>query len=98
MDKDVTITVGTNITVNPDPVEVKKGLEQVKWNCQNTNVTSLTVALKDGSYNVPCTRKNDGTWECKSKKFETDGTYAYGVTAVVDGVTKYLDPEIIVRP
>jgi len=96
-DKNVVITVASNISVEPDPVIAKKGLDHVKWTCDNTAVTSLNVALKDGSYTVPCERKNNGTWECKSKVFEHEGTYAYGVTAIVNGETKYLDPDIIIQ-
>jgi hypothetical protein len=98
-DKDVSITVDSSgITVDPDPVHLKKGLQQAKWNCANTQVTSLSVALKDGSYTVPCTQKHDGTWECKSKKFDVEGTYAYEVTAVLGTDRKHLDPDIIVDP
>jgi hypothetical protein len=99
-DKDVTVTVSSSsISVNPETVRLKKGMDQAKWNCDNTQVTSLSIEWKDGSYTVPCSRQGNGTWQCKSKKFDQTGTFPYKVTASVNGGTPIvLDPEVIVDP
>ncbi|HEY0143225.1 MAG TPA: hypothetical protein VGF48_20195 [Thermoanaerobaculia bacterium] len=101
-DKDVQVSVSGSgvVSVDKQVVEVKKGMDQVKWNITATGLESLTLTRKDnGEVLASCTPGNgNSSCSCKSKTFETEGTISYMVTVRVSGTDHELDPDIVIKP
>jgi hypothetical protein len=101
-DKDVQVSVSSSgvVSVDKPVIELKKGLDQAKWNVTVAGLDSLTLTRKDnGAVLASCTPGN-GTNSCsaKSHTFETEGTISYMVTVRVNGTDHELDPDIVIKP
>jgi len=91
-DKDVTVTIGGTISVNPDPVVLKKNNDKAKW--VNDNGTEFGIVLPSG-YDQPVCGAQGNKYVCTSKTFGSVGVIKYTVTS--PGKPD-LDPEVEVVP
>lgn len=101
-DKDVQVSVSSSgaVSVDKQTVEVKKNVDQVKWNVTVDGLQSLTLTRKDTGEVLASCSPGNGSNSCsaKSKTFGSEGTIAYNVIVTVNGATHELDPDIIVKP
>ena len=89
-DKKVDITVsGSTISVFPDPVQPKKNLDKVKWECAQQFSIGIQGSTLQSSQNG-----GNGKWTATSNTFPTVETIKYTVTS---GGNE-LDPEVDVQP
>ena len=87
-DKNVSITVsGSQISVDPDPVQPKKNQDKVKWQCDQQFSIDLQGSTLQSS-------QNGNKWSLTSNTFPTVEKIKYSVT--VGG--NELDPEVDVQP
>ena len=91
-DKKVTVTIGSTISVNPDPVQVRVNNDKAKW--ENDNGTEFAIVLPAG-YTQPTCGAQGGKYVCTSQTFGTVGTIKYTVTS--PGKPD-LDPDVDVVP
>jgi len=91
-DKNVTVTIGNTISVNPDPVVLKKNQDKARW--VNDDGTEFAIVLPAGNDEPTCGLQG-GKYVCTSKTFGTVGTIKYTVTSPSK---PDLDPEVEVVP
>jgi len=88
-DKKVTVTIGSTISVNPDPIQAKKNQDKVQW---ESTTGQFTIDLPGHTI----TYKQEGQkYIGLSGDFSTVGTLKYSVSASGKPV---LDPEVEVVP
>jgi hypothetical protein len=101
-DKDIKVSVSSSgvVSVDRPTVELKKGLDQAKWNVSVTGLESMTITNKDGGAVIASSNANGNSQacSCKSKTFDAVGTVSYMVTVRVKGVDYELDPDLIIKP
>ncbi|MEA2489370.1 MAG: hypothetical protein QOH21_1162 [Acidobacteriota bacterium] len=101
-DKDINVSVSSSgvVSVDRPSVELKKGLDQAKWNVSVTGLEKMTITNKaDGAVIASCSGNGSSqACSCKSKTFDAVGTVSYMVTVRVSGVDHELDPDLIIKP
>lgn len=101
-DKDVQVSVSGSgvVSVDKPVIELKKGVDQAKWNVEVAGLDSLTIKRKDnGAVLATCTPGNgNDACSAKSHTFDAEGTISYMVIVRVNGTDHDLDPDIIVKP
>ena len=91
-DKKVTVTIGSAISVNPDPVVLRVNNDKAKW--ENSDGTTFGIVLPAG-YPTPTCGVQGTNYVCTSETFGTVGTVKYTVTS--PGKPD-LDPEADIVP
>ena len=91
-DKKVTVTIGSSISVNPDPVTLRVNNDKAKW--ENTSGIEFAIQLPAG-YPTPTCGRQGNNYVCTSQTFGTVGTVKYTVTS--PGIPD-LDPEADIVP
>lgn len=101
-EKDIQVSVSGSgvVSVDQPSVELKKNVDQAKWNVSVAGLEKLTLTRKDnGEVLASCTPGNgNNACSAKSKTFSTDGTIQYMVTVRVNGADHELDPDLVVKP
>lgn len=99
-DKDVQVSLsGSTVSVDKQIVEVKKNVDQVKWNISTPGLETLTIQRKDNNEVLAsCSANGNDSCSAKSKTFSEEGTIAYNVIVTANGETNVLDPDIIIKP
>lgn len=77
-DKKVTVTISSNISVSPDPVELRVNNDKAVW--QNSSGIPFAIVLPAG-YPTPTCGPAGGNYVCKSDTFGSVGTIKYTVTS-----------------
>ena len=91
-DKKVTVTIGSSISVDPDPVILRINNDKAKW--ENDNGTPFAIVLPS-QYPQPTCGAQGSKYICTSQTFSATGTIKYTVTS--PGITD-LDPDMDVVP
>jgi len=91
-DKKVTVTIGSTISVDPDPVVLRVNNDKAKW--ENDAGTPFGIVLPAG-YPTPTCGPSGSNYVCTSQTFGTVGTVKYTVTS--PGKPP-LDPDIEIIP
>ena len=93
--KPVTVTIGSSITVSPDPVQVKKNQDTIAW--QGTSATEFSIIFPGGGEpTVNCGLQN-GKWVCTAGPFQNNGSSSRFVKYDVRSGNMRLDPEVEVQ-
>jgi hypothetical protein len=90
-DKKVTVTIGSAISVNPDPVQLRVNNDKAKW--ENDNGTEFGIVIS--GYPAPTCGMQGTKYVCTSQTFGAAGSIKYTVTS--PGKPD-LDPEIEIVP
>jgi len=90
-DKKVDVTIGSTISVSPDPVTVRVNNDKVKW---VSDGTPFAIVLPS-PYPAPVCGSQGTNYVCTSNTFGSLGTIKYTVTS--PGISD-LDPEVDVVP
>jgi len=90
-DKKVTVTIGSSISVNPDPVELRVNNDKAKW---VSDGTPFAIVLPS-QYTQPTCGQQGTNYVCMSGTFGSTGTIKYTVTS--PGKPD-LDPDMDVVP
>jgi hypothetical protein len=77
-DKKVTVTIGSSISVNPDPVVLRVNNDKAKW--ENNAGIEFGIVLPAG-YPAPTCGMQGSNYVCTSQTFGTVGTVKYTVTS-----------------
>lgn len=91
-DKKVTVTIGSTISVSPDPVELRVNNDKAKW--ENDAGTEFGIVLPS-QYTQPTCGQQGAKYVCTSQTFGSVGTIKYTVTSPNK---PDLDPEVDVVP
>lgn len=91
-DKKVDVTIGTSISVNPDPVVLRVNNDKAKW--VNSAGTPFAIVLPSG-YPTPSCGAQGSQYVCTSQTFGSVGTVKYTVTS--PGIAD-LDPDAEIVP
>lgn len=101
-DKNIQVSMSASgvVSVDQPVVELKKGIDQAKWNVSVSGLESMMITNKDdGVVIASCTvNGSSGSASCKSKTFEQTGTIQYMVTVSANGATYELDPDLVIKP
>jgi hypothetical protein len=90
-EKKVSVTIGSLISVTPDPIQVKKQQDNVKW----VNDAGIQFGIDIPGYPKPQCRAEGNKYVCVSGTFPTEGTIKYDVTSPGKPT---LDPDLEVIP
>ena len=91
-DKKVSVTIGSAISVSPDPVQLRVNNDKAKW--ENDNGTQFSIVLPS-QYPTPQCGAQGSKYVCTSDTFGSVGTIKYTVTS--PGVPD-LDPDMDIVP
>jgi hypothetical protein len=89
--KDVSVTIGDTISVDPNTIQVKKNTEHVKW--VNDQGIEFSVAIEGQT--APTCSLQGKKYVCVSKEFTAEGVLKYSVSSPHKPI---LDPDIEVIP
>jgi hypothetical protein len=77
-DKKVTVTIGSSISVDIDPVVLRVNNDNAKW--ENTDGTEFAIVLPS-EYPQPACGPQGSNYVCTSRTFGAVGTIKYTVTS-----------------